>query len=367
MDDAPRLDAFSDTYAAARERFLALTAKHGAQLTSLVHPDERGAEGEDLAIDIAVFGEPEAEKTLLLISGTHGQEGFTGSALQIAFLGALDVPPGVNVVALHALNPWGFSHRSRTDERNIDLNRNFGDFPPPAPANDGLAAALHLVLCPDDWTDETRDWSEAQKRLIEAHGVQRFVDAATGGQFEEPTGLNYGGRGPSWSRRAVTPVLPQVLANARKIAFIDWHTGIGRYGELCHVSMDAPGSPTYERVFGWMGEEARGTFAAAMDISDGVTASYSGPFGVWLPVTAPQAEWAGLGIEIGTYDNQTMANALRMDRWLKFGHGRSTQSRDEIRATMMELLCPSDLAWRRSALANGCDAQRRTFEGLQRW
>jgi hypothetical protein len=37
----------------------------------------------------------------------------------------------VNVVALHALNPWGFSHLSRTDEANIDLNRNFDDYGAP--------------------------------------------------------------------------------------------------------------------------------------------------------------------------------------------------------------------------------------------
>lgn len=131
--------------------------------------------------------------------------------------------------------------------------------------------------------------------------------------------------------------------------------------------MDEPGSPAYERVFEWMGEPARDTFAAAMDISKGVTASYTGPFAVWLPKTAPKAEWAGLGIEVGTFDNQAMANALRMDRWLKFGRGGSTLPREDIRRTMIERLYPADPAWRRSALTNGCDAQRRAFEGLQRW
>src|SRR3546814_13503121 len=93
---------FSQTYAEARAKFLSLASERGATVVSAVHPTERGAEGEDLAIDIATFGDPDAEKTLFLVSGTHGQEGFVGSALQIAFLRDLDIPAGMNVVALHA-------------------------------------------------------------------------------------------------------------------------------------------------------------------------------------------------------------------------------------------------------------------------
>src|SRR3546814_15002147 len=83
---------FSQTYAEARAKFLSLASERGATVVSAVHPTERGAEGEDLAIDIATFGDPDAEKTLFLVSGTHGQEGFVGSALQIAFLRDLDIP-----------------------------------------------------------------------------------------------------------------------------------------------------------------------------------------------------------------------------------------------------------------------------------
>src|SRR5207248_10976487 len=74
---------------------------------------------EDLAIDIAIFGDPDAEKTLFLVSGTHGQEGFYGSALQIEFLRDLEIPEGVNVIALHALNPDRKSTRLNSSHRTI--------------------------------------------------------------------------------------------------------------------------------------------------------------------------------------------------------------------------------------------------------
>src|SRR3546814_3966104 len=79
---------------------------------------------------------------------------FYGSALQIEYLRALEIPEGANVVALHALNPWGFSYLSRTDDQNIDVNRNFTEYGV-AYAQDKAYPILFRALCPADWTEET--------------------------------------------------------------------------------------------------------------------------------------------------------------------------------------------------------------------
>jgi len=358
--------SFSNTYAEARRKFLALASERDAKVVSTVHPTARGAQGEDLAIDVATFGDPSAGKTLFLVSGTHGQEGFLGSALQIEFLRNLKIPEGVSVVALHALNPWGFSHLSRTDDTNIDVNRNFTDYGVPF-AQDELYPYLFRALCPDDWTEETIDWSAARDDLTRTYGVKRMVTAAGGGQIVEPTGMNYVGQGPSWSRTVVENVLPRIFATSRKIAFIEWHTGLGGYGELSHIPMMEPGSPGYERVFSWLGEAARSTWSDSMDFTHGVTPDYRGWFSAWLPTTAPHAEWAGLVIEVGTYDVLAVMDAVRMDRWLKFGRGRSSASREQIRQTMMERLNPTAPEWRAAAFKNGLDAQMRALRGLQQW
>jgi hypothetical protein len=358
--------SFSETYAEARRKLLAVASARNAEVVSVVHPTERGAQGEDLGIDVATFGDPSAQKTLFLVSGTHGQEGFLGSALQVEFLRDLEIPSGVNVVALHALNPWGFSHLSRTDEANIDLNRNFGGSAAPLP-QDELYPILFRALCPDDWTEETIDWSGVREEVIRTHGLKRMITVLAGGQVIEPTGLNYAGREASWSRNVVSKLLPQVFTNARKIAFIEWHTGLGAFGQLSHLCCFEPGSPAYERVFGWMGEAARSSFAASFEITKGETPSYRGLFSSWLPETAPRAEWTGLLIEVGTYDNLAVGDAVRMDRWLRFGRGRCSTSRDDMRRTMMERLNPSAAEWRTAALTNGLDAQARALRGLQQW
>ena len=194
------VSAFSNTYAEARQKFLSLASERNAKIVSEIHPTARGAQGEELAMDLATFGDADADKTLILVSGTHGQEGFLGSALQVEFLRHLRIPKGVNVLALHALNPWGFSHLSRTDDTNIDVNRNFTDYGVPYP-QDELYPTLFRALCPDDWTEETIDWSGIRESLSRDYGVKRMVTAIGGGQIVEPTAMNYVGKGPSWSRR----------------------------------------------------------------------------------------------------------------------------------------------------------------------
>src|ERR1700678_2848488 len=65
--------SFSSTYAEARQDFLSLVSERNAKLVSEIHPTARGAQGEYLAMDLATFGDPDAEKTLILVSGTHGK------------------------------------------------------------------------------------------------------------------------------------------------------------------------------------------------------------------------------------------------------------------------------------------------------
>jgi predicted deacylase len=132
------LDCFAASYAEARAKFQLAVARAEGQLSTYVHPSARGPDGGSLAIDVACFGPADAARAFLIVSGTHGGEGYTGSAAQIALLGtgALARLPGdTRVVLLHAINPYGFAHRTRTTENNVDLNRNFVDFSARLPHN----------------------------------------------------------------------------------------------------------------------------------------------------------------------------------------------------------------------------------------
>jgi hypothetical protein len=78
-------ESFSKNYPEAREKFLDAARTAGAVIDSYPLP-ERGPEDGMLAADIAWPGESNASRVMVTISGTHGVEGFFGSATQIEFL-----------------------------------------------------------------------------------------------------------------------------------------------------------------------------------------------------------------------------------------------------------------------------------------
>src|SRR5262249_9055808 len=118
---------FSDTYSAARDKFHVAVAKAGGQPAAVAHPGP-GLAGAALSTDAAWFGPRNAERVLLLVSATHGVEGFCGSGCQIGWLetgGPQRLPKDMGALVIHAINPHGFSWLRRVTEDNVDLNRNF--------------------------------------------------------------------------------------------------------------------------------------------------------------------------------------------------------------------------------------------------
>ena len=92
------LEAFSDSYADARRKFIEAARRAGAKLASYQHPSERGPGGEALYLDVSVLGPGDAKRVFVAGSGTHGIEGYSGSAVQRAWLrGRPRRPPGTAV------------------------------------------------------------------------------------------------------------------------------------------------------------------------------------------------------------------------------------------------------------------------------
>ena len=75
-------DAFASRYAQARDKFLSAAQAADLKVDSHVHP-ELGRDGEMLAMDVVLDGPPDATSLLLVSSGCHGVEGFSGSGVQV--------------------------------------------------------------------------------------------------------------------------------------------------------------------------------------------------------------------------------------------------------------------------------------------
>src|SRR5262249_44942823 len=128
-----------------------------ATLEATSHP-ERGPDGGELFTDIARIGAADVEAMLVMISATHGVEGFCGSAAQIDWMrrgGASRLPKGVGVLLIHAINPYGFAWLRRTTHENVDLNRNWIDFAAPLPTNREYEI-LRDAIVPESWTNESQ-------------------------------------------------------------------------------------------------------------------------------------------------------------------------------------------------------------------
>ena len=356
------------SYPEARAKFQLAVANAAGQLTSYVHPSATGPDGGSLAIDVACFGPLDATKAFLIISGTHGGEGYTGSAAQIALLatGALARLPGdTRVLLLHAINPYGFAHRTRTTENNVDLNRNFVDFSARLPRNDAYLE-LHDAICPREWSDAAR--AAAQRELdawIASHGQQAWMQAIMMGQYDEPTGLNYGGRAPEWSRRTLETIVARHLPAVEKLAFIDWHTGLGDPGQPFFLCFNPEGGPSWERACGWWGRdriESRGGYAGAK------RPSYSGLIFHGVQRLVAPAEMTGAVIEFGTLPVAEAYEQLRIDRWLKFGDTPDDPRRLALlRSGVGDAFTPPDPAWRRSVIGHATEIQLQGLAGLAAW
>ena len=127
MVDGVELEAcqlFSMTYVEARTKFRAAATAQKAKLVSL--PILQDGDDLELTIDIAIL-QGDLPGYVVHSSGTHGIEGYAGSAIQLAILDTIAKTPTQNrpsLVLMHAVNPYGMAHYRRFNEQNVDLNRN---------------------------------------------------------------------------------------------------------------------------------------------------------------------------------------------------------------------------------------------------
>lgn len=249
------LSAFPPDFSTARQQFSRAVEQLQQPVFFKSLPYEgQGPAGESLSTEVAWIGDQNARKVVLLLSAVHGVEGFAGSGIQVDLLnrlvaGEVDLPGDVAVAMVHAVNPWGFAWCRRVDEQGIDINRNFVDFNR-APENPGYRALADALIPPDG------DWVAAQAVLdayLAQHGQFLYEVAASGGQYEFPRGLFYGGHGPSQARRNLEWVLAQWDWAQREVAVIDLHTGLGPYGYgelICDHPLQSEGLQTARRWFG---------------------------------------------------------------------------------------------------------------------
>ncbi len=342
---------FSATYPEARAKFLAAAERAGAKLVASHKNPQHGPDGGALHTDIARIGPADARRLLILVSGTHGIEGFAGSGCHTGWLAeglfARQAAPDTAVLFIHAINPFGFAWERRVNEDNIDLNRNFIDHARPRPENkDYEAVAGHVD--PSDWTPEAQARHNAAiAKFLKRERHDVMCKAMHGGQYVNAKGTFYGGTAPAWSNRIFRATVAEAGAKAEHVAIIDYHTGGGVFG-FCDLFIDDDRAGA--RTRDWFSHV---TVIAEDKAKHGKDAQSETPGNLFysVPETLPGKRYSLCLVELRTGEAATGIDSIRAENWL-FQHGdpASPQGKTIRQQYLREQFYPSRPEWKAMSL-----------------
>jgi hypothetical protein len=364
IDDQPAREWQSDSYSQARDNFLKACAEAGAAVDSYINP-RPGPAGEELATDVALFGTRGATRLVVMVSGVHGVEGFSGSATQVGWISQRRyeyLPDDTAVLMVHLINPWGAAYLRRYTEDNVDLCRNFLDFTRPLPVNEAYTT-IRSQLVPGSQMGEHGEFAgRFLGQLVARRGLEYVVDLFMAGQYEDPDGFGYGGQQPTWANRTLREILVAHNDSAERVGIIEFHTGLGpwAYGQIITLQM----GEDLDRVRDWFGPWV---FNPSADRSPGeegyrvvhghTIEAYRGSF--------PDAQITAATLEFGTYPPDATLALLLQEHLLvrQPGGGRGVEL-TKVKERLLEYHHPADWEWRCAMWTRSLQVIRQAIHGL---
>jgi hypothetical protein len=331
-------------------------------------------ENPQLSIDWIQAPCPSSEGMMLVIStGLHGTEGFTGTAVMHYFiqrcLDKLDHSHS-GLLLIHGLNPWGMHNRRRTNASNVDLNRNF--------RHEGGSQAniintgyleLQSILNPPrhfgNFNFETLRFIIKLMALLPRHGIKALKEAVLLGQINDPTGLHFGGIELQEESRVAWGLLTGALQKYQQLIHIDIHTGYGKSGAMTMVNSTREQSTPEECVqrFGYPSVVRADPDAFYTIQGDMIDALYA-----WRELNAVHNQYFGTAFEFGTMGDGLIAQ-IRSLRAMVFENqvaqrgSVSVKGEDVIQTEFRKLFDPMDKKWRQSAM----DTTEQALTGILAW
>lgn len=349
----------SSSYQEARDRFLDAALSISCDIESFENKQFRGPNDEKLFCDVACVGNKKSHKKLVISSGVHGIEGYCGSAMQTLLmsklLGDLDLSD-VQLVLVHALNPYGFAHGTRNNEDNIDLNRNFIDFNSLLTKSEDISEFRDSVY-PEDWIDS--DLNEVENnvdRYISQFGEAKFQTMMTQGQYSWPLDPYFGGEKVSWSNKTWFEICKRYFNPTDNILHLDLHTGLGPSGacELIYT-----GRPDDEMI-----SQTKGIFSSSDVIAPGmqgsVSPAISGALANGLLSSSPES--ICIALEFGTVPTMQMLKSVIAANWLYNNDSCSNEISTAIKSRVRDSFFVDDESWLEQVWAH---TQTHVAEGLK--
>ncbi|MFC2089889.1 M14 family metallopeptidase [Bacteroidota bacterium] len=362
--DKSNLGFYHASYEECRQTFrdeakILMSQYEQAELFSIHVPSPTD---KDLTIDLFYLPPlQQTDKLLVLSSGVHGVEGYTGSAVQQMFLKELvtkDVLADMGVLIIHGVNPFGFKYLRRQTENNVDLNRGSEIDPSLFTVKNQGYGKLNDMLNPEgkvstnSLTNQFFYVTAISKILKTSMSATR--QAIVQGQYEYPEGLFFGGFDFEPQIDSLRKVLPVYLAPYSTILEIDLHTAYGSRGVL-HLFPNAVSDPELKKktelVF-------KGHQIDWGDSDNFYTVS-GGFADTFMSKLTPHAQYLYMVFEWGTYDTETTFGSIKSlqimineNQGYHYGYKNNVQEK-KIKKSISEMEYPSSEAWRSETMNTG--------------
>ena len=356
--DPLELTFFQETYEESREQFrkLAVSLKkqfNNVEISRLMVPSEVGS---DLSIDTIYFpAQNETKKILIMSSGVHGIEGFTGSAVQRYFMMKVlkfETLRNMGVLLIHSINPYGFKQERRVSENNVDMNRNFD-------------VNKTLFSRKNEGYGKIIQYLNPQKKVkvgyfrngfffiksiyyILRYKMESLRQSTLQGQYEFKEGIFYGGddfeRQKGWLERLI-------LGKTRDYEYvlvIDLHTGYGERGKL-HLLPGAVQDTERKALLERMFKDFTIDWPSTKNEFIIVRGSFRDYVGNLI---ADDKKYIGTVFEFGTLDSHKTVGSIRSLHNIilenqGFHHGYKNDKKEKIvKKRFREMFFPSSEIWR---------------------
>ncbi len=360
------LDFFKDTYEESDinfdEIFAPIRAKNSlAEVYQFLYP-------QGIIKSYYIPAEGTQKNILVMISGVHGVEGFTGSAIQRYLLSNGFNVRNTALLMIHGFNQWGFKNLRRVNENNVDLNRNFildrNHFKPDDSQYSLLNDFINPVGQPHENLLEHGLFLVKAVYKIARYSIEPLRSSILRGQYSFKNGLFYGGKEPQDQHLMIQQLVAKYFKPYKRVMLIDLHTGYGQRGKLHLLAGKAAESNSQEllKIF----SESEVDFADKKHFYavQGEMITY---FGEQI-FESTRADVVGVTFEYGTLDSQKTAGSIESLRRMVLENqdhqNPGSPDHNKIQNLFKEMFYPSDQQWRARVLTQTDERMKKVISYL---
>jgi len=356
--DPSMLTFFHETYDENREQFRRLAGSlqrefSDVEISKCIVKSEVDS---DLTIDaVYIPARNEAKKLMIMTSGVHGMEGFTGSAVQQYFMTEVldgEVLQNMGVLLIHAINPYGFKYQRRVSENNVDMNRNFNINKDLFTKKNEGYANIYRFLNPQ--RKATAGYFSnslfflKSSYMITKYSMRALRQATVQGQYEFSKGIFYGGNDFEPQKEWLERLISEKTNDYEFVFVIDIHTGLGERGKLQYLPgyvQELNSKTLLDTMFRGHTIEWPNT-GKEFYLATGFFRQYVGS------LVSADKKYIRIAFEYGTLNSQSITGSIRSLHNMilenqGFHHGyENSQTEDLVKHRFREMFFPSSKIWR---------------------